>query len=131
MQIWPVFPGPVTFEEKDLGVIIDKDLKFHVQTAAVINKANRLLGLIKKCFVNISIESFIILYKSLVRPCLEYGNVIWGPFYMSDRIRLEKESHQDGHSHKSFELLWKIKISKFTIFAIQKIQRRHIISSIM
>ena len=48
------------FEEKDLGVIIDKDLKFHAQTAAVVNKANRLLGLIKKCFVNISIKSFII-----------------------------------------------------------------------
>ena len=77
------------FEEKDLGVIIDKDLKFHAQTAAVVNKANRLLGLIKKCFVNISIKSFIILYKSLVRPCLEYGNVIWGPFYVSDRIKLE------------------------------------------
>ena len=35
------------FEEKDLGEIIDKDLKFHAQTAAVVNKANRLLGLIK------------------------------------------------------------------------------------
>ena len=35
------------FEEKDLGVIIDRDLKFHTQTAAVINKANRLLGLLK------------------------------------------------------------------------------------
>ena len=31
----------------DLGVIIDKDLKFHVQIAAVINKASRLLELIK------------------------------------------------------------------------------------
>ena len=70
------------FEEKYLGVIIDKDLKFHVQTAAVDNKANRLLGLIKKCFVSISIEYFIIWYKPLVRPCLEYGNVIWGPFYV-------------------------------------------------
>ena len=35
------------FEEKDLGVIIDKNLKFHAQTTAVVNKANRLLGLIK------------------------------------------------------------------------------------
>jgi len=31
-------------EEKDIGVIIDKDLKFHSHTALIVNKANRLLG---------------------------------------------------------------------------------------
>ena len=94
------------FEEKDLDVIVDKDLKFHVQTAAVINKVNRLLELIKKCFVNISIECFIILYKSLVHPCLEYGNVIWRPFYVciwkNQTRKYPKESHQDDHYYKSF-----------------------------
>ena len=34
-------------EEKDLGVLIDCNLKFHSQCSAVVNKANRLLGLIK------------------------------------------------------------------------------------
>ena len=24
------------------------------------------------------------LYKSMVRPHLEYGNVIWGPYYKTD-----------------------------------------------
>ena len=31
-----------------------------------------------------------ILYKSLVRPVLEYGNIIWGPFYNHDIIQVEK-----------------------------------------
>jgi len=35
-------------EEKDLGVLIDCNLKFHGQCSAVINKANRLLGIIKQ-----------------------------------------------------------------------------------
>ena len=35
-------------EEKDLGVIIDNELKFHKHTAATIKKANSILGLIKK-----------------------------------------------------------------------------------
>ena len=40
-------------EEKDLGVLIDCNLKFHSQCSAVVNKANRLLGLIKQTFSDI------------------------------------------------------------------------------
>ena len=40
-------------EEKDLGVIIDNELKFHKYTAAIIKKANSILGLIKKSFVSL------------------------------------------------------------------------------
>ena len=38
-------------EEKDLGVLIDEDLKFHKQTVAAVKKANSILGLIRKSFV--------------------------------------------------------------------------------
>ena len=31
-----------------------------------------------------------VLYKSLVRPVLEYGNLIWSPFYIHDQIQIEK-----------------------------------------
>ena len=34
--------------EKDFGVIIDKDLKFHAQTSAAVKQANQILALIKK-----------------------------------------------------------------------------------
>ena len=37
-------------EEKDLGIIIDNELKFHPQTATSVKKANRVLGVIKKSF---------------------------------------------------------------------------------
>ena len=34
-------------EEKDLGVLIDADLKFYKQTAAAVKKANSVLGFIR------------------------------------------------------------------------------------
>ena len=37
-------------EEKDLGVLIDDELKFHKQISAVIEKANMVLGIVKKSF---------------------------------------------------------------------------------
>ena len=79
-------------EEKDLGVLIDCNLKFYSQCSAVVNKANRLLGLIKQTFLNISADSFTCPYKSLVHPILEYGNLIWISYYKID-IQNLAESH--------------------------------------
>jgi len=56
----------------------------------VVNKANRLLGLIKWTFLTLSEDVFLSLYKSLVRPILEYGNLVWGPNYKTDIHKLEK-----------------------------------------
>jgi len=66
------------------------ELKFHVQCLAVVNKASRLLGLIKKGFLRISADMFTSLYKSLVWPILEYGNLVYmGPHYKTDIHTLE------------------------------------------
>ena len=77
-------------EEKDLGVLIDNELKFHKQAAAAVKKANSTLGLIKKSFALLDHKTLPLLYKSLVRPHLEYGNVIWGPFYKEDSRSIER-----------------------------------------
>ena len=77
-------------EEKDLGVIVDKGLKFHRQAAAAIKKANSALGIIKKSFTFLDEETLPLLFKSLVKPHLEYGNVIWGPFYKGDARKATK-----------------------------------------
>ena len=68
-------------QEKDLGVIIDKNLKFHAHTAAAVKKANQVLGLIKKSCHSRDSYTIKTLYKPMVRPHLEYGNAIWGPNY--------------------------------------------------
>ena len=69
---------------RDLDVIMDGQLKFHSHTTHVVSKANHLLGLIKKSFEHIIIHTLPLLYKSLVRPTLEYGNSIWSPHYLLD-----------------------------------------------
>ena len=77
-------------EEKDLGVMIDSKLKFHTHTSSAIKKANSILGLIKRSFTAIDEKTLPILYTSMVRPHLEYGNIIWGPHFKGDTIAIEK-----------------------------------------
>ena len=66
--------------EKDLGVWISKDLKWSKQCNTAANKATSVLGIIKRSFSHISIESFKILYNTYVRPHLEYCVQIWNPY---------------------------------------------------
>src|SRR5437867_4274038 len=59
-------------EDKDLGVIVQNNLNVSEQCSKVVKTANRVLGMINRTFQNKSKETIIPLYKSLVRPHLEY-----------------------------------------------------------
>ena len=77
-------------EEKDSGVLIDDELKFHKQTAASIKTANRVLGVVKTSFSYFDDRNLPLIYKSLIRSHLEYGNIVWGPFYKEDKMAIER-----------------------------------------
>lgn len=74
----------------DLGVILDSRLTFsqHIQTK--INKAYSMIGLLRRNFDRMSISSFTVLYKSMVRSHLDYCNSVWAPYLKSDTEDLEK-----------------------------------------
>ena len=48
------------------------------------NTTNRLCGMIRRSFSFMDGEMFKTLFKSLVRPLLEYGNTVWSPWYVKD-----------------------------------------------
>ena len=76
------------FEEKDLGVIIDADLKFEEHISSKVNKANALVGLIRRTFSFLDARLFKKL--SFVRPHLEYAQVVvWSPYLKKYRNMLE------------------------------------------
>ena len=76
--------------ERDLGVQVDTLLKFREQAAAAIAKATRVLAVIRRSFAQIDEVTLPLLFKSLVRPHLEYGNLVWGPFNRTDQKAVER-----------------------------------------
>ena len=52
-------------------------------------KANNIMGIIRRTYTYLDIESFKLLFKSLVRPHLEYGAPIWNPQLKRDITDLE------------------------------------------
>ena len=66
-------------QQNDLGVIIDIKLNFDEHIIKKVNKANQILGVIRRSFNNLDNKSFINLYIGLVRSHLEYCAEIWSP----------------------------------------------------
>ena len=83
-------PLNIDNEEMDVGVLFDPTLKFSNHISKMISKGNQRVGLIKRTFSRLNINSFKLLYKSLVRPILEYCSVIWFPLNKTDAIEIEK-----------------------------------------
>ena len=69
---------------------ITSDLKASAHCAFVCSRANRVLGMIQRTVVFRSPDVLTRLYKSLVRPHLEYCVSAWSPHYVKDKERLER-----------------------------------------
>ena len=66
------------------------DLKLSSRIAEKVNKINSTLFLIVRTFDYIETDSFILLFKALIRPRVEYGNAIWHPFLRKEIESVEK-----------------------------------------
>ena len=60
--------------EKDIGIFVDENLNFDKHINYIVKKANRVLGITKRTFEHINAETFVYIYKGLVRPNLEYAS---------------------------------------------------------
>ena len=79
-----------TVKEKDLGLTISADMKVSEQCGIAAAKANQILGLIRRNIVYKEKELIIPLYKTIVRPHLEYCIQAWRPYRKKDIDMLER-----------------------------------------
>jgi len=79
----------VVSSEKDLGVIITDNLKVADNCNAAYTRANQMLGLVSRSIRHRNVDILVRLYKSLVRPHLEYSAPVWNP-HVKDKFLLEK-----------------------------------------
>ena len=62
---------------KHLGMILDSKLNFDLHLTEKITKANKVIGLIRRLYKDLFRKSLLTIYKSNVRPHLDYGDIIY------------------------------------------------------
>jgi len=78
-----------TSTERDLGVMVSRDLKPGLQCTKAAGKAMSVLRMISRNFKKVDIADFGILYKCFIRPQLEYCVQAWSPHLRKDIDCLE------------------------------------------
>ena len=81
---------PLVYSSRDLGVIIDNELKFHSHIRSIAAKAFGLSSNLLSSTVCRTREFMLNLYLSHVRPLLEFGSCVWNSGYVCDLRLLEK-----------------------------------------
>ena len=75
--------------QKDLGVWVSNDLSPKKHISEVVKKCNQRIGLVKRCFTDLTPDKIKVLYTTMIRPVLEYASPAWSPYYKCDANKLD------------------------------------------
>ena len=81
-----------TFQsQKHLGLILDERLNFTEHINSKISKCDKLIGIIKKLSISFPRNALLRIYKSFIRPQLDYADIISDkPNNVSFKNKIEK-----------------------------------------
>ena len=80
---------PFSHSCRDLGVLVDVDLKFHGHIRSVVAKASGLSMNILKTTLCREKQFLIPIYKAHIRPIIEFASPVWNTGYLCDSRLLE------------------------------------------
>ena len=76
--------------ERDLGVYVDNQLKFDSHILNKTKQARKVCGMINRTVSFKTKEIMVPLFKTLVRPVVEYAKAVWCPYKRKDINEIEK-----------------------------------------
>ena len=62
--------------QKHLGIILDSKLDFNIHVDNKIKKCYKIIGIIKRLSVSALRKTLFTIYKSFIRPDLDYGDIL-------------------------------------------------------
>jgi len=80
----------ILHRERDLGIIMDETLSYKAHIETVVNKAMRTYGWLSRNLTTRDRQVVVKVYKTLIRPTLEYASSVWSPSRVGMNDRLEK-----------------------------------------
>ena len=79
----------IASDVRDLGVIVDSNLKFDKHISLAARRAHQRAGLILKCFHSRDNNLLMKAFCTYVRPIIEYCTPVWSPYYQYLIFKIE------------------------------------------
>ena len=112
---------------KDLGILVDSELKWSTQIPTVVTSASQLAGWALRVFHNRSKEVMLTLYKMLIRPKLEYGCIVFHPNQIGDINELESVQRTFTHKIENMSQFnyWE-RLEQLGLYSMQRRRERYL-----
>jgi len=114
-----------TEEERDLGILVRNDLKQASQCKVAASKAMSVTGLIKRHFKRLDTEDFLILYRTYIRPHMEFCIQVWSPYLQKDVQILERVQRKATKLVRGFEKIeYSERLERLGLTTLEERRRR-------
>ena len=118
---------PEKHHVRDLGVTMSADCTFKSHINNIIEKAKQTSSWILRTFRTRELTAMITLYKSLVRPILEYASVLWAPIAKGEIQRLEEIQQSFLRKIKGINNNYHTALNDLNLYSLERRRERYIV----
>ena len=111
---------------RDLGIKVTQSLSWSPHIRNIVDGANKMAAWILSVFSTRDREVMMILYKSLVRPRVEYSCPLWDPKKIGDIILIEQvQRHFTSLIEHLQELTYYERLNRLKLMSLQRRRERY------
>jgi hypothetical protein len=112
---------------KDLGITMANNCSFQQHITNITESAKRMSAWVLRTFTTRERTPMMTLYKSLVRPLVEYSSVLWTPIAKADIERLEAVQKSFIRKIKGVNRDYKTALKELNLYSLERRRERYVI----
>ena len=110
---------------KDLGITLSRDCSFKQHISNITESAKRMSSWILRTFETRENTPMLTLYKSLVRPLLEYSSPLWSPIAKGEIQRIEEIQQSFIRKIKGVSHNYHTALKQLNLYSLERRRQRY------